>query len=244
MPKCAACGFITLRNRLTGDLDEMDADFRKTGNPPHREIPIVGGAGSKFALVDTTPCRHVPMCFALSVTLADEWPGTKELLEQYKDWPPSTMLEVITKERPGCEGKFTKWQQGFTPKEHREMLDRQWMVEREARLTKEMREREDRLTREVREREDKRDEAARTWQGTLHRREMLILGGLVTLAIILSTILGGMIEAGWIPNPRGDTTQPILIVEPSPATSDTSLTPTPSLGSTPGMASPQPQSTP
>ncbi len=35
---------------------------------------------------------------------------------------------------------FTKWQQGFTPKEHREMLDRQWMLDREERRDKEMRE--------------------------------------------------------------------------------------------------------
>jgi len=35
------------------------------------------------------------------------------------------VLEVITKDRPECEGKFTPWQQGFAPKEHREMLDRQ-----------------------------------------------------------------------------------------------------------------------
>jgi len=125
MPKCAECGFFSLRNRLTGNLDEMDADFRRTGNPPHREIPVVGGAGNKFALVDTTPYRHVPVCFAQSVDLAKECPGTEELLAKYKDWPAELVLEVITKDRPECEGKFTPWQQGFAPKEHREMLDRQ-----------------------------------------------------------------------------------------------------------------------
>ena len=79
----------------------------------------------KFAQVDTTPYRHVPICLARSVDLAEEWPASKELAEKYNDWPAALALEVITKERPECRGKFTTWQQGFTPKEHQETLDRE-----------------------------------------------------------------------------------------------------------------------
>lgn len=50
------------------------------------------------------------------------------------------VMAVIGKERSCTE--FTEWQQGSSPKEHREMMDRKWMEERE----------------------ERRDEAARNWQ--------------------------------------------------------------------------------
>lgn len=62
------------------------------------------------------------------------------------------------------------------------MFDRQWMIDRDERITREMREREDRRDREARDR---------------HHHELVvfgfILGGL--------TLLGSLIEAGWIGKP-------------------------------------------
>jgi len=89
------------------------------------------------------------------------------------------------------------------------MLDRQWMIERE-----------DRRDREMREREDRRDGEMKDWQGKLHRRGMWILGGIVTIAIVLATILGGAIEAGWIPNPRGNPSPIVIVLTPDAAESD------------------------
>lgn len=123
MPKCADCGFLTLRNQYTGQLEDMDGDFRRTGNPARRKMAVMGGAGLAVREAHTTPFRHIPICFARSVNLAGEWPGSKGVLDQYEDWPAAIMLGIITKERPECIGKFTAWEQGFTPKEHREMLD-------------------------------------------------------------------------------------------------------------------------
>jgi hypothetical protein len=42
------------------------------------------------------------------------------------DWP---LVDILEQERICSE--YEKWQQGFTPKEHREMLDRQWMLQQE-----------------------------------------------------------------------------------------------------------------
>lgn len=39
---------------------------------------------------------------------------------------PKHFLEVTNKDRQ-CE-LFTKWRQGLTPKEHQEMIDREWMI--------------------------------------------------------------------------------------------------------------------
>lgn len=77
---------------------------------------------------------------------------------------------------------FTPWQQGFTPKEHREMVDRQWMIDREDRRDKEMRDREDRRDREAKSR---------------HRNELVVFG----LVLGALTIIGSMIQAGWFPKP-------------------------------------------
>ena len=197
MPKCAECGFITMRNLYTGQLEDLDSDFRDTGNPPKRKTAAVGGAGMRFAEFDTTPYRHVPICFVQSVDLTADWPASQELLDRYKDWPASTMLEVITKERPECEGKFTPWQRGLTPKEHREMLDRQWMIRHEEEVRKTVWEREDR--RDARA-EDHHKEQSAEIRGQ-HKTELIVFGVLVTLAIVVSTVAGAMIEAGWISQP-------------------------------------------
>jgi hypothetical protein len=46
----------------------------------------------------------------------------------------SHLHNVISQERD-CKG-FVEWQQGFTPKEHREMLDRKWQMEFEESVRK------------------------------------------------------------------------------------------------------------
>jgi hypothetical protein len=102
----------------------------------------------------------------------------------------TAVFAEILRER-SCDG-FTEWKQGFTPKEHIEMLDRQWLIERE-----------DRRDAEMRAREDRRDEETRRLQERLHNRELWILGGVVTFALIAGSIIAAVIEAavsrGWQP---------------------------------------------
>ena len=205
-PRCADCGFITLRNRNTGQLDEVDSDFRETGNPPHLKMPVVGGAAMKFALVDMTPYRHQPVCFARAVNLGAERPGTPEVLASHPDWSSESMLEVLTKPRPDCAGSaftsaFTKWQQGFTPKEHREMRDREEKLDREEGSRSGAEGRAESRDADQRQWQEAMTKAAEERDDARHWREMWIIGVAVTLAIALSTILGAAIEAEWIPKP-------------------------------------------
>ena len=73
----------------------------------------------------------------------------------------------IQKER-SCE-YFTPWQQGFTPKEHREMLNRDWMLNYQK----------------------EREESDRKWQAKQQTRLVIIagifkiLGAIITVAITL-----------------------------------------------------------
>lgn len=77
---------------------------------------------------------------------------------------------------------WISYRQGASPMEHRLMQDRQWMIERE-----------DRRDSEMRAREDRRDSEARGW----HKWELAIFGGVIALA----TLVGSMIQAGWITRP-------------------------------------------
>jgi len=52
-------------------------------------------------------------------------------------------------------GQWTKWRQGSSPKEHREMLDRQWLIARE----------------------DRRDDEARKWQFVVALAAALVAAG-------------------------------------------------------------------
>lgn len=137
MNKCAECGFLTLRNRFSGELDEVDGDFRKTGNPPRRRavgprapaatIPVISMAPPGVTTGEIWPYPSMPICF---VQRYDLWQET-HLTERTEDVPASMVLEIISKERDcvpsvGQLG-FTAWRQGFTPKEHREMMDREAM---------------------------------------------------------------------------------------------------------------------
>lgn len=87
--------------------------------------------------------------------------------------------DAINKERQ-CEG-FVKWSQGFTPKEHQDMLDRQWKVEYERR-----RDQEDR---EWRDRKDKED---RRWKVL----ELIVMGGIVTLVSVIAQLVAAYIARG------------------------------------------------
>lgn len=130
MVKCSECGFLTLREAFTGQLDEVDADFRKTGNPPRRRsVKQIRGIAIS---AERTPYIHIPICFANATNFRNE---IGELPKGYAEYTAALVLPEIVKERQCSE--FMEWQQGFTPKEHREMLDRKEFRDWQSRQEKE-----------------------------------------------------------------------------------------------------------
>lgn len=84
-------------------LAEVNEDGRKV------EIPLWG--------------RDALICFSQALDFR------RAVDEKSPGYPPSLVLNVLQTER-NCP-YFTKWQMGFSPKEHRDMIDRQWRLEQE-----------------------------------------------------------------------------------------------------------------
>ena len=108
---CARCGFLALRTTYTESLIGAPHSYRREGPD------LTGG-----------DCEHLPICFVAKANVGAE---CKSVLK-------NDVLAVIYRERPECDG-FTELKPGYTPKEHQEMLDRQWMMDREDRLRREQR---------------------------------------------------------------------------------------------------------
>jgi len=113
MVKCADCGFLTLRDKETGLLVEVNDDYRVSGKVPEYIL-----AYENF--------HNYPICFAMAYDLM---PEVERAIVHNKNDDSKYALDVITSERI-CPPKrkeigFVNYQQGFTPKEHREMIDRE-----------------------------------------------------------------------------------------------------------------------
>ena len=99
MKACRDCGFLALRNNTTQELDEAYSYYRQKGEAD-------------------TPHHPFPVCFAMAATLEGE------VNTSNGDFAGVPILQVIEKDRSDCP-EWTPWRQGFSPKEHREMLIRQ-----------------------------------------------------------------------------------------------------------------------
>ncbi len=123
MVKCSECGFLALRNLDTRQLDEADKTFRDYGNTTTIEHWQEGPIDtSKYP---ATRHDYRPVCLARKADFYD-------LLEKRrKDSPGKTMSQGLVKDEiqsKRCCDKFTKWDQGFNPKEHREMIERKSLI--------------------------------------------------------------------------------------------------------------------
>jgi hypothetical protein len=116
MPRCGDCGFLALRDAQTRELVETEAGMRKSWH-----LPVLPDMVPKY--------ENAPLCFAMAADLKAESEG-----------PGGTFpIDGILLIERNC-GKFTPWVQGFTPREHREMIesqeskerDRQWQAEQKA----------------------------------------------------------------------------------------------------------------
>ena len=104
--KCIDCGFLTLRRWTDKQFVEADNEYRKTTSLPDSGPPIVH--------------EHMPLCFRRQTDLRKE---IGQAANDKFDVKQKDILSIIQKARL-CHG-FRKWCQGFTPKEHLEMLDRE-----------------------------------------------------------------------------------------------------------------------
>ena len=180
MVKCSECGFLALRKWGNSQLVEAIKDYRESGQKP---LPIY------YRDVDSCP-----ICFVMAYDLVSEVEESakQRLPNESGDWSGYNKI-VIQKDRE-CppDNKsfgFTEYQQGFTPKEHREMLDRKAMLEWQA----------------AREREDK---GFRERERISNKRYRIIELVLVVITIIV-VIVAAFIERGGQPT--------INIITPNPS---------------------------
>jgi len=118
--KCSECGFLALREADTHLLLEAPQRYRTLGNVP------LSPARINRELAD-----RMPLCFVQKRDFLDS-------LMAWKDYPspsnlsPDDVVRLITEEI-SCDDDdgFTPWRQGFTPKEHRELLDRDKLLQLE-----------------------------------------------------------------------------------------------------------------
>jgi hypothetical protein len=127
MAKCAECGFLSIRDD-TGSLRLVDEKTRKDWNKAHN--------------VGSDP---FPICFVMAAPLQSEVGDTCLVVK---------CLAVVGKDRP-CQS-FTPWQIGYSPREHKEMIEAKEL----ARQQEEARERE-RQFQEDRRRNDREWQDAR-----------------------------------------------------------------------------------
>jgi hypothetical protein len=121
MAKCADCGFLAVRTKETRNLEEIELESRQSG------------------ILRVERYVYIPVCFAMVANFDEEYNNLKQLPEYAEKqdayggviWPTYKDLvkETLNVERD-CQS-FTKWHQGFTPREHQEMIDRQFEKEME-----------------------------------------------------------------------------------------------------------------
>ena len=162
MVQCKNCGFLALRGK-NGELLESPIDYREQG-----EHGIVVTEGR-------------PLCFAMVPALREE--AKSVAADRQK------VLEVIRRDRD-CQA-FTAWQQGFSPKEHRQMLETERLREWQRKV-----EQEDRA---YRDEQRQKDVEYRDRQEALSRRaihvQMWLLGLIVPVIQILTAIVTAWIQA-------------------------------------------------
>ena len=180
---CASCGLLAISPVGYEGLGEA--------LPEYREIEKMGEMG--------TPHSTLPACFAREYRLAEEvhraafirrGPPVQDPWGTL-DQPTGEDIKFVLDYGRECK-EWTPYSLGFTPKEHREMLHRERTVERQDLLRKE----QQRFQLELLDRAEKRADKR-------HWVEMAIVGGIVTLVVVASTIIAALIESGhWFPRER------------------------------------------
>ena len=104
MHKCADCGFLALRFYYYSELHEATKDYREEGVD-------TDGSGS---------LSRPPLCLMRAFDLESE---VRALVPKETGIGTNHIVEVVSKPRK-CK-QWRQWSMGFTPKDHREMVDRE-----------------------------------------------------------------------------------------------------------------------
>jgi hypothetical protein len=170
MVKCSDCGLLALVPNVRFDLIEADPKFRETGYTGWREI---GGTYEWF-----------PICAVDSFDLEAECEQLHSSMPGFLE--SEAVKAIIQKERP-C-GLMTRWRKGFSPKEHRELLDIQ--------MDRDWREQRFREGRVWRDEQARLDREWRTEEAKDRRKaNRYLLCGVIVAAImpIMAIILGNLL---------------------------------------------------
>lgn len=172
MPKCAECGYLSLRLTKDRTIAEVEKLTRHDAVNPSVLSTTVHDqyAGS-------------PFCFVNAFPLAEEIDRQDEKQSVQNRWK-----HVFWKERDCKES--VEWRQGFTPREHKEIIEGEQLLEFQ-------RGRDERQFTFQKEESEKN----RTFQLLLERnaekrhvRELAVMGGIVTLALIISQFLNTIFD--------------------------------------------------
>jgi len=151
-----------------------------------------------------------------------------EFLNPYGHIDEPGWQKILREDRAAScgENAFIRWVPGLSIRDHKEMLDRKFMIEREDRRDREMREREDRRDALVTAREDVRDERENARDKReddrdrgvekRHRTELWVLGWVIAGATVASAIIsaGATISATkWL----GHDHTVVVVVTPPPS---------------------------
>jgi hypothetical protein len=161
MVKCAQCGFLAGQNNVTKGLVEVDPRVRKE----HKD-----GQG---AIEVRLQHELMPICYVLAADLLVERPGQR----------PEDAQFVIQRNRD-CQ-RFTSYHQGFSPKEHQEMIQQRELLEWQERRRQEDREWREQQRMEDLEWKERQDQRAK-WQ-------LVIVGIIGTLVLFAGQIIAAFI---------------------------------------------------
>ena len=104
MTKCAECGYLAVRIRTDQSLGEASKDFRDRGAVPNR---VDEKGYNQNAIHEVRP-----LCFVIQPYLQDA------IGKIDKNKNENEQIKAIMQAENNCT-ESTRWQQGFTPKEHR-----------------------------------------------------------------------------------------------------------------------------
>lgn len=183
---CAGCGFLALEPPTPGDLVSATEAVRVEGSR------------------NTTGFEGVPVCAVRAISLPqlvhDEYRSLQANGWQEDKGALPSVIEVVFEIRalqtvlrqPRHECAFVRWNPLLTPKEHREMLDRQWMREQEEKRLESDRRWQKGMRREERKWRKSQRKEERIWRVV----DLAILGVLVSGA----TLIAGAVGGGWSPS--------------------------------------------
>ena len=168
MVKCQDCGFLSLRKHATQELIEATEYTRQQG-----------------VLKPDGQCEMVPVCFVKAFNFSKESQPRSGADENNQE-----RVRIFTTERD-CNS-WVEWQQGYTPKEHKEMLDqealRKWQEDR--------RESDRKFEEEIRDGERKWQASVRTDDRKWQIKWQIIF---ISVAAVLGAVLGAVctVIANW-----------------------------------------------